>query len=103
VKVCVFQNSSTFPPLDSEEEEVNTHEETRQSFTSRDPEFFLNVTSAEPQKITQKEFSDPVRDLKLSKNKGELLSSRLWEWNILDNTVKMTAFRSRKKIFSRSS
>jgi hypothetical protein len=60
------------------------------------------VTSTEPQKITQKELSDPIRDLKLWKNKGELLSSGLQQWNILDDTVKMTAFRSRKKIFSRS-
>jgi len=35
--------------------------------------------------------------------KGELLSSRLQQWNILDDTVKMTAFHSRKKIFSHSS
>jgi len=77
-------------------------EETQQPFTSRGSEFFLNVTSAEPQKITQEELSDPVRDLKLSNVKGELLSSRLQQWNILDDTVKVTTFCSRKKIFSRS-
>jgi hypothetical protein len=46
-----------------------------QPFTSKDLEFFLNVTSAEPHKITQKELSDLIRDLELSKNKAELLSS----------------------------
>lgn len=91
------------PPPDCDEEEENTPEETQQPFTSRDPEVFLNVTSAEPQKITQEELSEPVRNLKLSKIKGELLSSRLQQWNILGDTVKVTAFRSRKKIFSRSS
>jgi hypothetical protein len=53
--------------------------------------------------ITQRELSDPIKDPKLSKNKGELLFSRLQQWNILDDTVNVTAFRSRKKIFSRSS
>jgi hypothetical protein len=90
-------------PLDCDEEEENTPEETWQSYTSGDPKFFLNVTSAEPHKITQKELSDPIRNLKLSKNKGELLSSRPQQLNILDGTVTVTAFRSRKKIFSCSS
>jgi hypothetical protein len=49
--------------------------ETPQPSTSRDPEFFLNVTSDEPQKITQAELSDLIRYLELSKNKAELLSS----------------------------
>jgi hypothetical protein len=61
--------------LDCDKEEENTPEETPQRSTSRDPEFFLNVTSAEPHKITQKELSDLIRDLELSKNKPELLSS----------------------------
>jgi hypothetical protein len=61
--VCLFQNSPTFVPLDCDEEEENAPEETPQPFTLRDPEFFLNVTFAEPQKITQKELSDPIRDL----------------------------------------
>jgi hypothetical protein len=76
VKVCLFQNHplpDSFS-LDSDEEE-NTPEETPQPSTSRYLEFFLNATSAEPHKITQKELSDLTRDLELSKNKAELLSS----------------------------
>jgi hypothetical protein len=63
--------------LDCDEEEKNTPEETPQPSTSRALEFFLNVTSAEPHKTTQKELSDLIRDLhiELSKNKAELLSS----------------------------
>ena len=45
--------------------------------SANDTDFFLNVTSAEPYNIVQKELSDLVRDLQLSKNKTELLSSRL--------------------------
>jgi hypothetical protein len=85
--------------LDCVEEEENTPEETWQPSTSRDPELFLNITSAEPHKITQKEFSDLTRDLELSKNKAQLLSSRLQQWNLLNNSVKVTAFRCHQKDF----
>jgi hypothetical protein len=61
--------------LDSDEEEKNTPKETPQPSTSRDPELFLNVTSDEPHKIKRKELSDLIRDLELSMNKEELLSS----------------------------
>jgi hypothetical protein len=60
--------------LGCDEEEENTPEETPRPSTSRDLECFLNVT-AEPHKITQKELSELIRDLELSKNKAELLSS----------------------------
>jgi hypothetical protein len=43
---------------------------------SRDPEFFLNITSADPHKIMQKKLPDP-RDLELSKYKAQILLSRL--------------------------
>jgi hypothetical protein len=50
----------------------------RASYRSADDtEFFLNVTSAEPHNIAQKELSDLIRGLQLSNNKTELLSSRL--------------------------
>jgi hypothetical protein len=60
--VCLFQNSPTFFLLDCDEEENNAPEETPQPFTLKDPEFFLKVASAEPQKITQKELPAPIRD-----------------------------------------
>jgi hypothetical protein len=62
-------------PLDSDEKEENTSEETLEPSTSRNLEFFLNATSAEPHMITQIELSDLIRDLELSRNKAELLSS----------------------------
>jgi hypothetical protein len=51
--------------LDWDEEKANTPEETWQPSTLRDPEFFLNLTSAEPHKIMQKEISGLIRDLEL--------------------------------------
>jgi hypothetical protein len=44
------------------------------------------MTSAESHNSMQKEISDLIRDLELSKNKAEPLSSRLQQWNLLDDT-----------------
>jgi hypothetical protein len=46
--------------------------------------------SAEPHRIKQNELNDLVRDL-------ELLTSRLQQWNILDDNMKVSAFRSGEK------
>jgi predicted RNA-binding protein associated with RNAse of E/G family len=50
-----------------------------------------------------KEFSDLIIDLALSKNKAELLCSRLQEWNLVDDTVRVTAFHLHQKDFEQSS
>jgi hypothetical protein len=62
-------------PLDCDEEEENTPEQTPQPTISRDLEPFLNVTSAELHKIMHKELSELISNLELSKNKEKLLSS----------------------------
>jgi hypothetical protein len=97
--VCLFQTPPVSFSLDYNEEVENKPKGTPQPSTSRDPEFFLNMTFAEPHKIMQKELSDLIGDLELLKNKAELLSSRLQQWNLLDNTVKVTAFCSHQKDF----
>jgi predicted ribosome quality control (RQC) complex YloA/Tae2 family protein len=52
----------------------------------------------------QKELSDLIRDAELSENKAELLCSRLQQWNLLDDAVKVKAFCSyQKKILISSS
>jgi hypothetical protein len=53
------------------------HTKTKQQLSmSRDLEFFLNITSANPHKIMQKKLPDPITDLEFSKYKAKPLLSR---------------------------
>jgi hypothetical protein len=45
----------------------------------------------------QNEFSDLIKDLELSKNIADLLHLRIQQWNLLDNTVNVTAFHTHHK------
>ena len=49
----------------------------------------------EPDKFSQAELNEIVRDLSFSKDKAELLSSRLNEKNMLEQHVRITYFRER--------
>ena len=44
--------------------------------------------------ISQAELDDLVRDLSLSKEKSELLGSRLKEWNLLQSGATVSHFRN---------
>ena len=48
-----------------------------------------------PHLLSQLELNDLVRDLGLTKEKSELLGSRLKEWNLLQHGVKCSYFRKR--------
>lgn len=50
-----------------------------------------------PQRFTQSELNDLVRDLNLSKEASELLSSRLNDKNLLEVGTKITFYRTREK------
>lgn len=58
------------------------------------------IPTDEPHLINQIELNDLVRDLGLTKDKAELLGSRLKQWNLLQNTCKISLFRKRHKNFS---
>lgn len=45
----------------------------------------------------QKEISNLMRLLEMLKNEAKLLSSRLQQWSLLDDTMKVTALRSHQK------
>jgi hypothetical protein len=58
------------------------------------------VLESEPILINQKMLNDLVRDLDLSKQKSELLGSRLKEWNLLDSSTHFSWFRHRERELS---
>jgi hypothetical protein len=57
-------------------------------------------TLKQPHLINQKELNDLVRDLELSKEKSELLGSRLQEWNLLAEGTTISHFRVRHAKFA---
>ena len=81
--------------LESEEDDESSSSEISQSCDSD----FLPFTSSKPHLITQGELNDLVRDLQLPKSKAELLGSRLQQWNLLADNVKVSIFRDRQKDF----
>ena len=48
----------------------------------------------------QHDLNDLIRDLNLTKSGGELITSRLRQWNLLDEDVKVTVQRNRHRQFS---
>jgi hypothetical protein len=49
---------------------------------------------------TEEDLNDLIRDLGLTKSNAELLTSRLQQWNLLDNSVRVTSQRTRHQTFS---
>lgn len=59
------------------------------------------LTKGLPHVINKNELDDLVRDLGLTKSSAELLTSRLKEWNLLDSSCRVAAFRKRHEQFSK--
>ena len=58
-----------------------------------DEELHLSQTAGVPQLLNQTDLNDLVRNLGSTKEKSELLSSRLKHWNMLQKGVNCTYFR----------
>lgn len=81
--------------LQSDEDiEVECKEESQ--CLQQDPDYTPESTSRMPHKISQNELNDLIRDLELPKCKAELLGSRLQQWNLLEETVKVSVYRNRE-------
>jgi len=62
--------------------------------------FHTCIEERRPYFPNQKDATDLIRDLGLTKSKAELLLSRLKQWNLLDKSVQVTDLRKRHETFS---
>ena len=58
---------------------------------------YSGTSGNEPHWITQEDLNDLARELYLSKKQSELLASRLKQWNLVKEDVRITSFRNRNK------
>lgn len=82
---------------------VNTQEMvplSQLSSNSEGSEFVIATPSVEPHLIDAEEFNDLIRDLNLPKIKAEILASRLKQWNLLKDNVKISDQRKRHEMFA---
>jgi hypothetical protein len=78
--------------LDSDDEPTENREKTPQPSTSTDFDFTAGLQFNEFHRITQEELNDVVSDLDLTKSKAELLGSRLQQWSLLKETVRISVY-----------
>lgn len=69
--------------------------DTNSESDSSSGEEFRQPTITEPHLISHLELNDLVRDLDLTKEKSEILGSRLQQWNLLQTGVQITTYRKR--------
>jgi hypothetical protein len=71
-----------FTTYSDDEDSVSSNSEEQQPSASRDAGYFPSTGSSN-HNGTEGELNNLIRDLKLPKNKAELLASRLQQWNLL--------------------
>lgn len=49
-------------------------------------------------RLSQAELNDLIRDLDLSKEKAEILGSRLQQWNLLERDVRVSQYRRHRDL-----
>ena len=94
-----LENPVPVPPataaIESSEDESNDAET-----DGADEIYEPETETKKPHLLNQEELNDLVRDLSLSKEKAEVLSSRLQQWNLLQEGTKISYFRDRHKNLS---
>jgi len=81
--------------LDSDDEPTKNWEKTPQPSTSMDADYTADLQFNEFHQITQEELNYLIRDLHLPKSKAELLGSKLQQWNLLKENVRISVYRKR--------
>ena len=78
-----------------ESETFNIYDQNSSQESCYSPPTKKQCISANIHKPDQKELNDLIRDLGLTKEKGELLTSRMKSWNLVQQCVNVTVQRSR--------
>jgi hypothetical protein len=81
--------------LDSDDEPIENREKTPQPSTPMDADFTADLQFNEFHRITQGELNDLVRDLDVTNSKAELLGSRLQQWDLLKENVRISVYYKR--------
>ena len=81
--------------LDSDDEPTENQEKTPEPSTSTDADFIAGLKFDDFHRITQEDLNDLIRDLDSPKSKAELLGSRLQQWNLLKENVRISVYRKR--------
>jgi len=79
--------------LDSDDEPTENREKTTQPSKSTDADFTTDIQFNKFHRITQEELNDLIRDLNLPKSEAELSGSRLQQWNLLKENVRISVYR----------
>ena len=79
--------------LSSSDEEMPSREDSLEDIES----IYSGTSGNEPHWISQEDLNGLARDLYLSKQQSERLASRLKQWNLLQEDVRITSFRNRNK------
>lgn len=88
------------PPNETNESSSIYNAETVENMEKDDTDDKLDILEeGQPLLVNQKRLNELVAALELSKEKSELLASRLSEWNLLEQTTKITVYRDRQKDF----
>ena len=87
LKTSLFQYHHSQYILDSDDEPTENREKTSQPSASMDADFTAYLQFNEFHRITQKELNNLI--------KAELLGSRLPQWNILKDNVRISVYRKR--------
>ena len=83
--------------LDSDEQEIESSASSGGFPMSSQESYVASCISHEPHVISQNELNDLVRELELSKTKSELLGSRLQQWNLLADGVRIFKYHDRQQ------
>ncbi|GBM36680.1 hypothetical protein AVEN_221950-1 [Araneus ventricosus] len=91
--------------ISSDEDDLDVSHNSPQASTSacggskHDDDFSCFDETSSPHKITSVELNNLVRDLEMSKTKAEIYASRLQQWNLLEENVRVTSFHTRHLLF----